>query len=136
MKNMISRLAILLVVAWGFGVLACCQGGCPWTKTSEVTVVPETSCLELKLADASGGGDSTGCVNPVLIVKNICTEVLHLPGETAKKGKAVDLKPGGRVLYEVDIASSVEREEGKFYFSIPATLGERKIAIEFQTWLD
>ena len=136
MKNRILPLPVLLVLLGGFGLLAGCQGGCPWTEISGVTVVPECSCLDLSLADASGRGDSTGCVDPVLIVENVCTETLHLPVETAANGKGVDVKPGARGLYEIAFASSEEREKDKYYFSIPALLGERKIAIEFQTWLD
>ena len=130
-----KSLTLVLVVPLLSVLLAGC-GGCPWTEVSDVTVRPAKPCLELRVADASGRGDSTGCVDPVLVGKNSCSDTLLLPAEHAGERKEGIFGPGEKVVFEVAFEKAEEREPDRYEYSIPGRLGEESVTITFHTWLD
>jgi len=132
----IYRLALLLLVLLASGCLLPDSGGCPWTETSAVTVEPANDCLELALADASGTGASTGCVNPVLVGTNRCDATLILPPEAHLRGDVLEVAPGEAFTYQVSLEQAVEAPDNHFSFELPAHLDEAPIRIEFTTWRD
>ena len=141
MRSSIGNVA--LGVAWVSGslclALAGCvpmTGGCPWTETSAVELSPSTACLTLSLADASGRGDSTGCVAPVLVGENHCSEPLALPVSASAIDSALMVEPGERFTFEVSLDSAIEDPNDDFRFAVVARLGAEPLSIRFRTWLN
>lgn len=108
-------------------------GGCPWLHASPVSVDPSTPCLELSIADTTGDGDSTGCVDPVVHGWNHCTETLVLP-PSFPGAPEVSFAPGDRIVHEVDLGTSTPRNNDTNLFELPARLGTADIIIRFSVW--
>jgi len=112
------------------------MGGCPWTQTSAVELTAEASCLTLSLADASGQGDSTGCVDPVLVGENHCSKELVLPASASAIDLAMAVEPGRGFTFEVALHGAAEEPHDRYQFAVTAQLGDEPLTIHFQTWLD
>ncbi len=124
--------ALIVLAATAATTLHAC-GGCPWLHASPVSVEPSMPCLELGIADTTGEGDSTGCVDPVLHGWNHCTETLVLP-PAAPGSPEVSFAPGDRIVHEVDLGTSIRRENDTNLFELPARLGTTDIIIRFSVW--
>jgi hypothetical protein len=128
----------LSILSLGFAVTlgACSPGGCPWTEVGAVQSDPATACLELAIDDGSEA--SGGCVNPVIIGTNHCTEALTFSATIADDGQPRSFEPGNAIEIEVDLENDGVRTEGEddYAWDVPAQLGNATIHIRFDTWLD
>lgn len=129
-----SRQGLLPLVA-AILALTACHGGCPWTQVTEVEIVPPTPCLEVHVADASGEGASSGCVNPVLVIRNHCAGSFDLPGGFNYPGVSGRKGDDGLWLFQIPLDRAVERSKNRFSFSVPAMLAEEDLRLEFETYL-
>ena len=128
-----AMVAAALLLVWSTPAMHGC-GGCPWLHSSAVFVDPATPCLELSIADTTGEGDSTGCVDPVLHGWNRCTAPLTLPASFADSGVEQTFAPGARVVFEVSLGASTPYESDTSRFTMPARLGADDVTIRFSVW--
>ncbi|RLB61537.1 MAG: hypothetical protein DRI90_11140 [Deltaproteobacteria bacterium] len=133
-----SASTAISILSLGFTVTltACPRGGCPWTEAGAVSSDPATTCLELAIDDQEDA--SGGCVNPVIIGTNHCTEALTFAAAIADDGQLRTFDPGAAVEIEVDLENDAVRTEGEddYAWDVPAQLGDATIHIRFETWLD
>ena len=117
--------SLLLLTAW---LAAGC--GCQRHGVSDVTVTPETPCLQLRVAgDSLTTDDTVGlCESVLLLGHNGCTATLHLPASPEVGGSGpVDVAPATDFQYEVAPGMTT----GKTY-TIDATLDGSPIVISFR----
>jgi hypothetical protein len=120
-----SKLSWLAVIAL-VGPFSSGCGGCPWTKLSDLVVTPDTPCLDIHLADSSGTGPSTGCVDPVIYGQNNCSDALVIEGTT--NGEQT-FNPGDSFVIEVPLETSTPDHGDDFV--IVASLGTDLVQISF-----
>ena len=136
MRNNTRHAWIVLLSLFALGGCLPEMGGCLWTETSAVELTPEVPCLTLALADASGQGDSTGCVDPVLVGENHCSRELALPASASAVDLALAVEPGGSFTFEVALHTAAEEPHDRYQFAVAAQLGDEPLTIRFQTWRD
>lgn len=133
MPNRIFVALILISLLIPLGFLTGC-GGCPWTRSTEVEIEPEISCLTAKIARPDGEYKG-GCVNPQLLLTNNCDETLIIAASEDEFWEELILEPGEEDSRQIDLASA-EMDGDDYIFSIPAILGEEEITLSFRTWLN
>jgi len=120
----LTILVIALGLVWHSAGCGCQQHG-----VSEVTVTPETPCLELQGGVPGKEESSIGlCEEVWLLGQNHCTEALHLPAMLPNGApQACDVAPGAQIEHRL----SHTMGPGTSY-TVDATLGAQPITISFE----
>ncbi len=123
MKTKLTGILVLTIAL--SGVSACTTGGCVWTESSDLTVLPATPCLELTTPTAE---DS--CVNPEIVGVNQCTEAFVVDAAWTEDGTTLTVAPGDSFVLEPSM-DMADDSNGAYAFEIPATVGTEAITISF-----
>lgn len=136
-RAFVTRLSISLSPA-AFMLLAHCEpmDGCPWVETTPVTITPSEACLTVVVPDGSDPDASGGCVNPVLRGTNGCEETLTIPADPDGGWPEQIVQPGGTIDLELLLDANVDTRNDRFFFEVPATLGDTPIVFAFETSRD
>lgn len=129
----LGGLAVAALAAAPLLVTGC--GGCPWIRSSEITLEPATPCLEIEASDGDSStpsGDG-GCVNPILFGKNSCAEpVTFLAASTGTEDDIV-VEPGAKFELAVSLDKSTEADD-TYTFEVDALVGDAPLKLTFRTF--